>query len=48
MGCTYVQKIDDTVLSSAAKSFGTCKRSCNKFCGDFITHVDGDSVFSTA
>ena len=39
---------DDTVTSSAAKSFGTCKRLQTKFCGAFLTHTDGDPVFSTA
>ena len=47
-GYTYVQDIDDTVLYSEAKYFSTYKRFHKKLCGDFITHVDGDPVFSTA
>ena len=47
-GCTYIKDVDDTVSSSAAKLFGTCKQSRCKLCGAFITHIDGNPVFSTA
>ena len=29
-GCTYIKDVNDTVSSSAAKSFGTCKQSRQK------------------
>ena len=46
-GQTYVQDVDDTILSSSAKSFGIGKQSWKKLCGAFITHIDGDTIFST-
>ena len=47
-GCAYIKDVDDTVTSSAAKSFGTCKRLRTKLCGAFLTYINGDPVFSTA
>ena len=47
-GRTYIKDVDDTATSSAARSFGTCKRSRSKLRGAFLTHIDGDPVFSTA
>ena len=47
-GCTYIKDVNDTVSSSAAKLFGTCKQSRCKLRGAFITHIDGNPVFSTA
>ena len=47
-GCTYIKDAEDTVTFSAAKSFGTCKRSQTKLRGAFLTHFDGDPIFSTA
>ena len=35
-------------MSSAAKSFGTCQRLWKKLCGAFLSHIDGDPVFSTS
>ena len=46
-GCTYIKDVDDTVSSSAAKLFGTCKQLRCKIRGAFITHIDGNPVFST-
>ena len=47
-GRTYIKDINDTATSSAAWLFGTCKRLRSKICGAFLTHIDGDPVFSTA
>ena len=48
LGRSYVEDLLDTKTSSAAKSFGTCKRSRRHLRGVFITHINGLPVFSTA
>ena len=47
-GCTYIKVVEDTVTSSAAKSFCTCKRLQAKLHGTFLTHIDGEPIFLTA
>ena len=47
-GCTYICDIKDTFSSGGAKSFGTCKHSCDKFWVAYITHINNDPVISTA
>ena len=44
---TFIERVKDTKTSSAAKTFGNFKQSQRKFRGAFITHIDGDPVFST-
>lgn len=46
-GRTFVEGVNNTKTSSAAHTFGDFKRSHRKFKGAFITHIDGDPVFST-
>ena len=46
-GCTYIKELSNTKTSSAAKVFGNIKRSYNKLCGAFITHINDVHVFST-
>ena len=42
-----MKEVHDTVTSSAAKSFGNCKKSRRKLRGVFITHINGTPVFNT-
>ena len=46
-GRTYIKETSAEKNSSAAKIFGNIKRSCNRLCDAFITHVNGVPVFST-
>ena len=46
-GCTNIKDFDDTVTSSATKSFKICKKVREKILGAFITHINGDPVFAT-
>ena len=45
---TYVKELNNTVKSSAAKSFGNIKSSRQKLRGSYITHINGDPVFTTS
>ena len=48
-GHTYVQEIDDSVSSTAAKAFNNnIKSSRKKLSGVYITHINDVPVFSTA
>ena len=48
LGCTYIKEISDTKNSSAAKIFNNIKRLHATLRGDFVTHINGVPVFSTA